>query len=153
MSGEDSDPGSAGDADVDADADADADADGDTGSRNLCVDIINEYRATEGKPPYARWADAEPCSDDEARSDSETGIPHGAFGACGESAQNECPGWPGPVETLLEGCLAGMWAEGPGEPFSEHGHYINMSSTSYTEVACGFHTTAGGGIWALQNFR
>jgi hypothetical protein len=121
--------------------------------RQYCVDKINEYRATLSLPPLARWADAEVCSDGEAKADSETGQAHSAFGKCGESAQNECPGWPGPVQSLLDGCLQVMWDEGPGEDFSKHGHYINMSSTSYTQVACGFFQTSQGGYWAVQNFR
>ena len=120
--------------------------------RQQCVDQINAYRATLGLPPYARWKSGEACADDEARQDSETNQAHGAFGQCGEHAQNECPGWPS-VEATVTGCLEMMWAEGPGEPFSEHGHYINMSSTQYTEVACGFYETPSGSVWAVQNFR
>lgn len=138
---------------ADADADADSDGEGSEAARSLCVEIVNEYRATLELAPYARWTDGESCADGEARSDSETGVPHGAFPRCEELAQNECPGWPGPVEAMLEGCLAGMWAEGPGEDFETHGHYINMSSTAYSEVACGFHTAAGGAMWSVQNFR
>ena len=118
-----------------------------------CVDVINMYRASIGVPPLQRWVEAEACSNEEAASDAMTGEAHGAFGACGESAQNECPGWPGPPEQLLDGCLELMWAEGPGEPFSEHGHYINMSSTAYSMVACGFHETENGSWWAVQNFK
>ena len=113
---------------------------------------ICDPELTLGLPPLARWFDAEVCSDGEAMMDGASGTPHGAFGQCGEFAQNECPGWPGPPEQLLDGCLAQMWAEGPGEPFSEHGHYINMSSTEYTKVACGF-AEVGGSIWAVQNFQ
>jgi hypothetical protein len=54
---------------------------------------------------------------------------------------------------MLDGCLALMWAEGPGEPFSEHGHYINMSNPAYTQVACGFYQTGQGNYWAVQNFK
>ncbi len=120
--------------------------------RVACVDRINEYRATLDLPPYERWTSAEGCADSEARSDSETGIFHGAFPSCDEWAQNECPGWPS-AEAVVTSCLAQMWAEGPGEPFEDHGHYINMSSTSYTEVACGFYKTPSGSIWAVQDFR
>jgi hypothetical protein len=120
-------------------------------SRQACVDQINEYRATLGLPPYQRWRSAESCADGEAASDSQTGTAHGAFPRCGESAQNECPGWPS-VQACVTGCLEMMWAEGPGEPFSAHGHYINMSSTSYTMVACGF-AASGDGFWAVQDFR
>jgi hypothetical protein len=118
-----------------------------------CVDTINEYRATLGLSPYARWTDAESCTSDAAKSDSETGKAHGAFGKCGEMAQNECPGWPGPPEKMIPDCLAMMWDEGPGEDFSKHGHYINMSSDKYTKVACGFYTLPNGDVWAVQNFR
>jgi hypothetical protein len=119
----------------------------------FCVDTINMHRASIGLPPLARWFEAEVCSDGEAKSDSETGTPHGAFGQCGEFAQNECPGWPGAPEDIIAPCLQMMWNEGPGDDFSKHGHYINMSSTSYTKVACGFWTTAKGSVWAVQNFR
>ena len=102
---------------------------------------------------YAGWTSAQSCADDESKADSISGVAHSAFGKCGESAQNECPGWPGPPDTLIVGCLKMMWAEGPGTPFSAHGHYINMSSTAYKSVACGFYKTASGSYWAVQDFR
>ena len=54
---------------------------------------------------------------------------------------------------MIPQCLAMMWAEGPGSDFSAHGHYINMSSTQYTKVACGFYTLQDGSVWAVQDFR
>jgi hypothetical protein len=47
-----------------------------------------------------------------------------------------------------------MWDEGPGDFYGPppHGHYINMSSTSYTMVACGFYEGPRG-VYAAQNFR
>jgi hypothetical protein len=122
-------------------------------ARVACVDGINAYRATLGLAAYAGWTSAASCADGEAKADSESGTAHGAFGQCGESAQNECPGWPGPPDSLLAGCLKMMWDEGPGQPFSAHGHYINMSSTTYTSVACGFFQMSTGSWWAVQNFR
>lgn len=119
----------------------------------LCVDTINAYRNTLSLPAYERWAEQEVCSNGEAESDSKSGEAHGAFGSCEESAQNECPGWPGPPGDMIEDCLALMWAEGPGEDFQAHGHYINMSNPSYTQVSCGFFVTADGSVWAVQNFR
>lgn len=128
-------------------------------ARQACVDEINRHRATEGKSPLERWTDAEFCTDGEAKSDSETGIPHGAFGQCNEHGQNECPGWPS-TDSIISGCLQAMWDEGPppvnpceGQCFLDHGHYINMSSTRFTKVACGFYTTPDGSIWSIQNFR
>lgn len=121
-------------------------------ARQQCVDKINEYRATLSLPPYQRWNAKESCADGEAKSDSETGQAHGAFPSCGEWAQNECPGYPS-VSSTVTTCLAQMWAEGPGADFQTHGHYINMSSTKYTKVACGFYQTPGGSVWAVQDFQ
>lgn len=93
------------------------------------------------------------CASDQCKSDSMSGQAHGAFGQCGEWAQNECPGWPGPPESMIVNCLQMMWDEGPGQDFQKHGHYINMSSMQYTEVACGFYETPNGSFWAIQNFH
>ena len=120
--------------------------------RRRLVDTINQLRGTIGLAPYARW-NAESCASRRAQADAASGTAHGAFGSCGESAQDECPGWPGPPETMIGQCLAQMWAEGPGSDFSTHGHYINMSSTSYTMAACGFFVLPDGSVWATQNFK
>ena len=119
----------------------------------ICVDRINQHRASIGRPPLARWTAAEACSDSEAVTDSETGRAHSAFGRCGEWAQNECPGWPGPADTMIVSCLQVMWNEGPGSDFSTHGHYINMSNPGYTKVACGYAVLPNGAVWAVQNFQ
>jgi cysteine-rich secretory family protein len=129
--------------------------DGSSGSsaEQLCVDTINMYRATLSLPPYARWNGEESCASSQAQMDSSSGTAHGAFGMCGEFAQDECPGWPGPPSSMITSCLALMWAEGPG-PFDQgHGHYDNMSSTSYTQVACGFYVLPDGSVWAAQDFK
>jgi hypothetical protein len=118
-----------------------------------CVDDINAFRATINLPPYARWTEEESCAGQEAAMDAASGTPHSAFSTCTESAQDECPGWPGPPASMIEACLKMMWAEGPGTDFSTHGHYINMSSTQYTKVACGFTTLADGSVWAAQDFQ
>lgn len=129
------------------------DGGGSSDPAQLCVDTINAYRASISLPAYARWNEAESCAGDQAKSDSQSGTAHGAFGDCMEHAQDECPGWPGPPGSMITGCLAQMWAEGPGSDFAKHGHYINMSSTSYTKVACGFYTLPSGDVWAAQDFR
>ena len=122
-----------------------------------CVDRINQFRAEcQCLPPLMRWTEAEDCADQHARYDAEGAGPHGGFsdGICtpGGRGQNECPGWRGGVDAVIGGCLQLMWDEGPGEPFSEHGHYINMSNPAHTRVACGFFDT-GSGLWSVQNFR
>jgi len=118
-----------------------------------CVEIINQYRASINLPPFSRWTDAEACADNEAKRDSEINQPHGSFGSCSERAQNTCPDWPGTPDSMIGSCLSMMWAEGPGSDFSKHGHYINMSSPSYTRVACGFYVTPQGRVWTVQDFR
>jgi hypothetical protein len=123
-----------------------------SGERISCVDRINGFRATLDLAPLGRWRDIEACADSQAEQDSKSGHPHGAFGDCGEMAQNECPGW-GSLDDIIEGCLQAMWDEGPGADFNAHGHYINMSNPDYTRVACGFYTTADGQVWAVQDFR
>jgi hypothetical protein len=120
--------------------------------RQACVDRINGFRATLNLPPLKRWNAEESCTDGQAKSDSESGKAHGAFGACMEHAQDECPGW-GSVQDTIQGCLQDMWNEGPGTDFSKHGHFLNMSSTDSTQVACGFYETPDGKVWAVQNFR
>lgn len=119
----------------------------------LCVDTINQYRATLGLAAYARWTEGEACADGQSLSDSASGTPHGAFGRCTETAQNECPGSDGTPTSAIGRCLEVMWAEGPGSDFARHGHYINMSSPLYTKVACGFFTTASGRMWSVQDFK
>ncbi len=121
-----------------------------------CVTRINQLRwECECLPPLRRWNEAEGCADQDAEYDS-TRNAHAGFidNICSPrgSAQNECPGWRS-TEHVITGCLQAMWDEGPGEPFSEHGHYINMTNPSYSMVACGFHETADGGFWSVQNFQ
>ncbi len=122
-----------------------------------CVDRINQLRAEcQGLEPLIRWSDGEACADAQAEYDSDGHAPHSGWGGgveCEDGwAQNECPGWPS-VDSVVDGCLQDMWDEGPGEPYSAHGHYINMTNANYTEVACGFYTTDGGAVWAVMNFR
>ena len=114
----------------------------------ICVTTINDYRATKGLAPYARWTDNETCSDGQAKSDAMSKNPHGAFGKCQEFGQNECPDRDGPAEKMIPICLRDMWAEGPGG-----GHYEAMVNTKYTKVACGFGASSNGAIWSVQNFR
>ena len=121
-------------------------------ARQRCLERINQFRATEGKPPYERWSAIESCTDGEARKDSMSGKAHDAFPECGEAAQNECPGYKSLDDTLGR-CLDQMWAEGPGADFQKHGHYLNMSSTRHSRVACGFYQTPSGSVWAIQNFE
>ena len=118
-----------------------------------CVRRINQLRCEcQHLPPLMRWREGEACADMDCDYDSTHGA-HAGFlaGICSPrgSAQNECPDWGG-AAGIISGCLQLMWDEGPGDFYGPpaHGHYINMSSTSYTRVACGF-----GSGWGAQNFQ
>ena len=54
---------------------------------------------------------------------------------------------------MVAPCIKMMFDEGPGQPYSAHGHYINMSSTMYTKVSCGFYVLSDGSVWATQDFQ
>lgn len=123
-----------------------------------CVRRINQFRCEcQHLPPLERWVEGEACADMMAEYDHDRpGEAHAAFraGICsGGYGQNECPGW-GSVESTISGCLQQMWDEGPGDFYGPppHGHYINMSSTSFSGVACGFYSGSNG-VYALQNFH
>jgi hypothetical protein len=128
-----------------------------------CVDRINQFRTECAcMEPLERWTEAEACADQQAEYDSVQDEAHAGFrdDICspGGSAQNECPGYRS--ETQVVGlCLQQMWDEGPppqdpcdGECFQTYGHFINMTNERYTKVACGFYTTEGNEVWAVQNF-
>lgn len=145
-------------------------------ARQLCIDYMNQLRATKGLPPYQRWTSAEACVDLQATDDEQTGTPHGAWSAkkfsCNGygSGQNECLGG---GAAGIKGCLDMMWAEkdqpgcagcdactGPGgcancdfygsQTGDVCGHYVNMRATWFSMAACGF-SSAGG--WAAINFQ
>lgn len=140
-------------------------------ARQACVDKINELRATKGLTPLSRWTEAESCADQQATTDEAQNDPHGTFGDCGESGQNECLSG----GTNIAGCLESMWAEkdqagcagcdacadayDPGCPNCDFygsstgdvcGHYVNMSAKYFSRVACGFSSSGG---WATIDFN
>jgi hypothetical protein len=143
--------------------------------RQECIDKINALRATKGLAPYQRWKSAESCVDQQAQHDATTGKAHDAWStgnpSCGGNGQNECPGW---GASAISGCLDSMWNEKnqagcsgcdacatfdifggncPNCTFNGStvcGHYVNMSSKTFTMAACGFSTTGG---WAAINFQ
>jgi hypothetical protein len=121
-------------------------------ARQRCLEETNAYRARVGAAPLAGRPDKHACTDTDARGDATTGTVHGGSGKCGFDAQNECPRWDSPAAGMITPCLASMFSEGPGEPYQAHGHYINMTSTEYRGLACGFHETPDGHVWLVQNY-
>ena len=120
-----------------------------------CVNRINQLRFwCQCLPPLQRWSDGETCANDMAERDHDNNDAHNGFqsGMCnGGYAQNECPSW-GSIEQCVEGCLQMMWDEGPGSFFGGHGHYLNMTNSAYSRVACGFFDGSNG-TWSVQNFQ
>ena len=128
-----------------------------------CVDRINQFRTQCAcLPPLARWTEGEACADQMSEYDAMQNMAHAGFEdkICGsnQGGQNECPGYSSNSQ-VISLCLQQMWSEGPGpedpcdgQCFQDHGHFINMTSTSTTKVACGFYTTSSGKVWAAQNF-
>jgi hypothetical protein len=120
-------------------------------ARQLCVDRTNQFRASVGARPLQRVTAAEACLDAQAAHDGSVGAAHAAFGRCNEGAQNECPGWAGPPDSMVGPCLKMMFDEGPGAG-PAHGHYTNMVDAKYTGVACGFSVLPNGRVWMVQDF-
>ncbi len=121
-------------------------------ARAQCLQIINQDRATLNppSPPLQEDTAEEACVDGQAQADFQANTAHSAFGKCKESAQDECPNWPGPPSSIMTKCLAAMWAEGP--PEAGDNHWLNMSNKRYKKVACGFYQTPNGKWWATQDF-
>lgn len=128
-----------------------------------CVDRINQFRTQCAcLPALERWSEGEACADQMAEYDAMQNVAHAGFEdricSSGQGGQNECPGYSSNTQ-VISLCLQQMWSEGPGpqnpcngQCFEDHGHFINMTSTSMTKVACGFYTTSSGKVWAVQNF-
>lgn len=129
-----------------------------------CVARVNQFRACACLPPLQRWMDGEACANQDASYDAmnQSMGAHAGFKAkicAAGSAQDECPGWRS-NEQVISGCLQQMFNEGPppmnpctGTCYEQHGHFINMTNTRYTMVACGYYTASNGQIWAVQNFK
>lgn len=127
-----------------------------TGNYHIdCINRINQFRATcQCLPPLKRWKDGEACANEQSKYDSDKGQAHAGYNAriCrGGGGQNECPRYRS-EQHVIGTCLQQMWNEGPGEPFSEHGHYINMTNKRFSRVACGIFQ-GNNGTWAIQNFN
>jgi hypothetical protein len=122
-------------------------------ARAQCVQIINMDRATlsPASPALVEDTAEEACVDGQAQADYQANTAHSAFGNCKESAQDECPNWPGPPSSIMTKCLAQMWAEGPPAAGQDN-HWLNMSNAKYKKVACGFYQTPAGKWWATQDF-
>jgi len=152
--------------------------DGFSAARTACINEINRLRATQHLAAYTivNTDSINMCVDMQATSDETNNTPHGAWmaaegSACDGNGQNECEGY-GVDAAGIVACLDSMWNEqnqpncagcvgctqfGGACPNCDFygmnggtcGHYVNMSATYFTQVACGFSAKGG---WAAQNF-
>jgi len=136
--------------------------------REQCLEIINQYRATENLKPIALADEAsQECADKQAADDLASNKAHGHFKACGEWAQNS-----GPNASMSNDRTAAdvaayylemMWNEkklvesgerdlDKDEDYPYIGHYKNMRG-DYSKVACGIAVSADGTKgWFNVNF-
>lgn len=87
-----------------------------TSFQDLCVQFVNEYRATEDLSPLSRASQTrESCTQDQASQDLKSGVAHGHFGSCEESAQNTAPSvnvaFYKSEEEMLKKYLKMMWVD------------------------------------------
>jgi len=140
--------------------------------RKVCVDTINEHRATLKLAPLGRATRTqETCSDQGAKKDGDSNSAHSSGGDCsGLGAQNTCPAWkfgPGTgnatLEAALKRCLQQMSDEGMPPVsvkaciadkacFPKYGHWINMTSTNSRVASCGFYDMGKNTYWMNQDF-
>ena len=128
--------------------------------RNTCLDVINEYRATENLGPLSLASEEkQTCTDEQAAADLAAGKGHANFGACGEGAQNSGPNvgmryYP-TYDDIVKKYLKMMWEDekalvtsGERDPNKDEdypyiGHYLNMKG-SYKTVSCGIAVSEDG---------
>ena len=128
--------------------------------RETCLDVINEYRATENLGPLSLAPEEkQTCTDEQAAADLAAGKGHANFGACGEGAQNSGPNvgmryYP-TYDDIVKKYLKMMWEDekalvtsGERDPNKDEdypyiGHYLNMKG-SYKTVSCGIAVSEDG---------
>ncbi|WP_437550877.1 CAP domain-containing protein [Sorangium sp. So ce367] len=127
-----------------------------------CVDRINQFLTQCAcLPALKRRKDGEACANEMAKYDADHDMAHAGIRAkiCEPGGtQNSCPGYSS-NKKVIGLCMQQMWDEGPpptanctGDCYEMHGHFLNMTDDSVTQVACGFYTTSSGKVWAVQNF-
>lgn len=139
--------------------------------REACLQIVNEYRATESLAPLALASgEKQLCADSQSGDDLASGQAHSHFGDCGESAQNTGPNvhmtFDRTYADYAQLYLKMMWEDekalvtsGQRDPEKDEdypyiGHYLNMKG-NYRTVACGFAVSSDGrtGWFNVDFFR
>lgn len=132
---------------------SDGDSFGET--RSAALEQTNALRATVGKPALVETAELTSYANAGAQFDHGAS-PHDHFrqtsGGGVAGAENECPHWPNgaDLDETVKNCIDAFWSEGPGEDYSMHGHYINMTG-NYTTMGLGIFV-AGDSVTIVQDF-
>lgn len=128
--------------------------------RQTCLDVINEYRATEDLGPISLAPEEkQTCTDEQAADDLADGKGHAHFQACKEMAQNTGPNvnmrYYKTYDEIVKKYLKMMWEDekalvtsGERDPDNDDdypyiGHYLNMKG-SYKTVSCGIAVSEDG---------
>ena len=128
--------------------------------RQTCLDVINEYRATENLGPLSLAPEEkQTCTDKQAADDLAAGKGHANFGDCDELAQNSGPNvgmrYYKTYDEIAKTYLKMMWEDekalvtsGERDPDNNDdypyiGHYLNMKG-SYKTVSCGIAVSDDG---------
>ena len=109
-----------------------------------CVDAINADRATLKLPPYARWNAEESCTDGQAEADFESDDAAQRLREMRRARAGRVPRLARPARHDDHRVPRPDVGRGPRHHFATHGHYINMSSTAYTMVSCGYYVESDG---------
>lgn len=115
--------------------------------QDLCLKIVNDYRASESILPLNRATQAQDsCTLAQSALDLEEKKAHGHFGKCKERAQNTGPSISlkhyNTETKILTAYLKMMWEDEKemvlnGETeYNKIGHYLNMKNESYHSLAC-----------------
>jgi hypothetical protein len=138
---------------------------------NACVSKIQSLRTSIGlsngtnlvsvasKEPAISGATYGDCAWKEGQYDSTNGA-HAAHSAnlyhC-LGTQNECVNWSlnaGETPTqMVKRCVQAWFNEGPGADYTTHGHYTNMTSTTYKNPTCGVYKNAAGKYTIAADFK
>ena len=122
-----------------------------TAELRLCVDEINRYRASVGRPPLQRSTALEAFAAAAAEHDGTVHAAHDHFlrtnGGGTALAETEILWWRGfALKDVIQQGLAQMWRVGPG------GEHYDILSGPYTEVGCGIFVN-GAEMTVAQDFR
>ena len=122
-----------------------------TAELRLCVDEINRYRASVGRPLLQRSAALEAFAAAAAERDGTVHSAHDHFlrtnGGGTALAETEILWWRGfALKDVIQQGLAQMWRAGPG------GEHYDILSGPYTEVGCGVFVN-GAEMTVSQDFR